>query len=149
MVCSVGDLRPVLPATRSREPLASAGEFSLTEAAHRVLTETLLLRQIFGEVTDLTTRERHRRSGNPIMTFDEVLGLKCWSCFSAQGRVSYRALKRRFALDDEYLEVSEQAGASLMPNAWPLTTLAGCWSGLGASAPRPAPTPTPPASAAA
>ena len=34
--------------------------------------------------------------------------MKCWtrseSCCSSEGRVTYRALKRRFDLDDEYLE---------------------------------------------
>jgi class 3 adenylate cyclase/tetratricopeptide (TPR) repeat protein len=37
------------------------------------------------------------------MTFDEVLA-QVLDVLQRQGRVSYRALKRRFALDDEYLE---------------------------------------------
>ena len=37
------------------------------------------------------------------MTFDEVLA-QVLDLLRHQGRVSYRALKRRFALDDEYLE---------------------------------------------
>src|SRR5712691_5412972 len=37
------------------------------------------------------------------MTFDEVLA-QVLDLLQRQGRVSYRALKRRFALDDEYLE---------------------------------------------
>ena len=37
------------------------------------------------------------------MTFDEVLA-QVLELLQRQGRVSYRALKRRFALDDEYLE---------------------------------------------
>jgi class 3 adenylate cyclase len=37
------------------------------------------------------------------MTFDEILG-QVLQLLQRQGRVSYRALKRRFALDDEYLE---------------------------------------------
>jgi len=37
------------------------------------------------------------------MTFDEVLA-QVLDLLQRQGRVSYRALKRRFDLDDEYLE---------------------------------------------
>ncbi len=37
------------------------------------------------------------------MTFDEVLE-QIRDLLRSKGRVSYRALKRRFALDDEYLE---------------------------------------------
>src|ERR671918_2245177 len=37
------------------------------------------------------------------MTFDEVLA-RVLDLLQRQGRVSYRALKRRFSLDDEYLE---------------------------------------------
>src|SRR5215475_13318985 len=37
------------------------------------------------------------------MTFDEVLA-QVLDLLQRQGRVSYRALKRRFGLDDEYLE---------------------------------------------
>src|SRR5438128_1287371 len=37
------------------------------------------------------------------MTFDEVLA-QVLELLQHEGRVSYRALKRRFALDDEYLE---------------------------------------------
>ena len=37
------------------------------------------------------------------MTFDEVLA-QVLDLLQRQGRVSYRALKRRFALDDDYLE---------------------------------------------
>jgi TOMM system kinase/cyclase fusion protein len=37
------------------------------------------------------------------MTFDEILG-QVLQLLQRQGRVSYRALKRRFNLDDEYLE---------------------------------------------
>jgi hypothetical protein len=37
------------------------------------------------------------------MTFDEVL-TQVLELLQRQGRVSYRALKRRFDLDDEYLE---------------------------------------------
>jgi hypothetical protein len=37
------------------------------------------------------------------MTFDEILG-QVLQLLQRQERVSYRALKRRFNLDDEYLE---------------------------------------------
>ena len=37
------------------------------------------------------------------MTFDEVL-TRVLDLLQRQGRVSYRALKRRFDLDDDYLE---------------------------------------------
>jgi class 3 adenylate cyclase len=37
------------------------------------------------------------------MTFDEIL-TQVVELLQRQGRVSYRALKRRFALDDDYLE---------------------------------------------
>src|SRR5919108_5927517 len=37
------------------------------------------------------------------MTFDEILA-QTLDLLQRQGRVSYRALKRRFALDDDYLE---------------------------------------------
>ncbi len=37
------------------------------------------------------------------MTFDEVFQ-QVREFLQQEGRVSYRALKRRFALDDEYLE---------------------------------------------
>ena len=37
------------------------------------------------------------------MTFDEVLG-QVRELLQSKGRVAYRALKRRFDLDDEYLE---------------------------------------------
>src|SRR5262245_33759152 len=45
---------------------------------------------------------RHR-SGGSIMTFDEILA-QVLDLLQRQGRVSYRALKRRFDLDDAYLE---------------------------------------------
>ena len=37
------------------------------------------------------------------MTFDEVL-TRVLDLLQRQGRVSYRALKRRFDLDDDYIE---------------------------------------------
>ena len=37
------------------------------------------------------------------MTFDEILA-QVIALLQQEGRVSYRALKRRFELDDEYLE---------------------------------------------
>src|SRR6266849_1412480 len=41
--------------------------------------------------------------GEPRMTFDEVLA-QVLELLQREGRVSYRALKIRFHLDDEYLE---------------------------------------------
>jgi hypothetical protein len=40
------------------------------------------------------------------MTFEEVLN-QALAMLQRQGRVSYRALKRQFGLDDEYLEESK------------------------------------------
>jgi hypothetical protein len=37
------------------------------------------------------------------MTFDEIL-TQVLESLQRQGRVSYRAIKRRFTIDDEYLE---------------------------------------------
>jgi hypothetical protein len=37
------------------------------------------------------------------MTFDEILA-QVLDLLQREGRVSYRALKRRFALDDDYVE---------------------------------------------
>ena len=41
------------------------------------------------------------------MTFDEVLA-QIVELLQREGRVTYRALKRRFALDDDYLEDDEE-----------------------------------------
>src|SRR5262245_46604240 len=41
------------------------------------------------------------------MTFDEIL-VQIIDLLQRQGRVSYRALKRRFNLDDEYLDVLKE-----------------------------------------
>src|SRR5919109_3001122 len=47
--------------------------------------------------------QRHSRAGGRHMTFDELLA-QVLDLLQREGRVSYRALKRRFALDDDYLE---------------------------------------------
>src|SRR5215831_13617207 len=44
-----------------------------------------------------------QRSGGAAMTFDDMLA-QIIALLQREKRVSYRALKRRFALDDEYLE---------------------------------------------
>src|SRR5215471_15808778 len=49
----------------------------------------------------------HRHRGGVAMTFDEVL-TQALELLKRQGRVSYRALKMRFALDDEYLDVLKE-----------------------------------------
>jgi len=43
------------------------------------------------------------RDGAPQMTFDEIL-TQVLALLQREGRVTYRALKRRFGLDDDYLE---------------------------------------------
>src|SRR5499427_9314656 len=43
-----------------------------------------------------------QRSGAPTMTFDDIL-TQIIGLLKRQGRVSYSALKRRFDLDDDYL----------------------------------------------
>ncbi len=43
------------------------------------------------------------RDGAPQMTFDEIL-TQVLALLRREGRVTYRALKRRFGLDDDYLE---------------------------------------------
>src|SRR5262252_9226243 len=43
-----------------------------------------------------------QRSGAPTMTFDDILA-QIIDLLKRQGRVSYSALKRRFDLDDNYL----------------------------------------------
>src|SRR5262252_9416838 len=55
--------------------------------------------------TVLCTPHRHREG--VAMTFDEVL-TQALALLKRQGRVSYRALKMRFALDDEYLDVLKE-----------------------------------------
>src|SRR5215475_14469166 len=49
----------------------------------------------------------HRHRGGVAMTFDEVL-TQALELLKRQGRVSYRALKMRFDLDDEYLDVLKE-----------------------------------------
>src|SRR5713226_3965813 len=46
---------------------------------------------------------RHKAGGGLAMTFEEVLN-QALAMLQRQGRVSYRALKRQFGLDDAYLE---------------------------------------------
>src|SRR5215510_9017576 len=45
---------------------------------------------------------RSQRSGGAAMTFDDILA-QIIALLKRQGRVSYSALKRRFDLDDDYL----------------------------------------------
>src|SRR4029453_5665420 len=49
----------------------------------------------------------HRHRGGVAITFDEVL-TQALELLKRQGRVSYRALKMRFDLDDEYLDVLKE-----------------------------------------
>jgi len=65
----------------------------------------LLLRESFG-VPSPAKRERGKtrhRYGETSMQFYELLD-QVLALLQREGRVSYRALKRQFALDDEYLE---------------------------------------------
>src|SRR5215813_2944827 len=56
-----------------------------------------------GTILALQTPDKPAPGGGLRMTFDEVLA-HVLDLLQRQGRVSYRALKRRFELDDEYLE---------------------------------------------
>src|SRR5215475_440003 len=56
----------------------------------------------FCGILALTERKSPDSGGSP-MTFDEVL-TQIIDLLKRQGRVSYRALKRRFAIDDDYIE---------------------------------------------
>src|ERR671937_3234903 len=79
-------------------------------------------------------------SGGALMDFDELLA-KILQLLQQEKRLSYRALKRRFALDDEYLEdikaeliqakqvARDEAGAVLV------------WAGRGDTPPFPPPPP--------
>jgi hypothetical protein len=59
------------------------------------------------------------------MTFDEILA-QVLELLRREGRVSYRALKRRFDLDDDYLEDLKAEIIQLKSSRW--TRMAPCWS---------------------
>jgi hypothetical protein len=61
------------------------------------------------------------------MTFDELLA-EVIALLQRQGRVSYRALKLRFTLDDDYLDGLKDE--LIMRNAWRSMRTAESWSGL-------------------
>src|SRR5215471_9600078 len=50
----------------------------------------------------MISKRRHQPSGGSAVTFDEILA-QIIDLLKRQGRVSYSALKRRFDLDDDYL----------------------------------------------
>jgi class 3 adenylate cyclase/tetratricopeptide (TPR) repeat protein len=80
------------------------------------------------------------------MTFDEVL-TQALELLKRQGRVSYRALKMRFDLDDEYLDVLKEE----LLYVHPVRDDEGrglVWTGAQASAAAPSPAPGMPARAA-
>src|SRR5262249_21175392 len=54
-----------------------------------------------------SSRERKPLQRSPAMTFDDILE-QVITLLKRQGRVSYRALKMRFNLDDEYLDVLKE-----------------------------------------
>ena len=66
------------------------------------------------------------REGSAI-TFDDLLA-QITEILQRQGRVSYGALKRRYALDDAYLEDLKDELAS-MPDAWRSMRRVACWCG--------------------
>jgi hypothetical protein len=61
-------------------------------------------------------------------TFEDVLN-QALAMLQRQGRVSYRALKRQFGLDDEYLEDLKAEIIEVHQRA--VDQDAPCWSGLG------------------
>jgi hypothetical protein len=64
------------------------------------------------------------------MTFDEVLA-QVQAVLQREQRVSYRGLKRRFALDDEYVE--DLKDELIKQSDWPLMKTERCWYGLATS----------------
>src|SRR5215510_9162521 len=50
----------------------------------------------------MISKRRHQPSGGSAVTFDDILA-QIIDLLKRQGRVSYSALKRRFDLDDDYL----------------------------------------------
>ena len=64
------------------------------------------------------------------MTFDEMLE-QVRELLQSKGRIAYRALKRRFDLDDEYLE--DLKANSSKPNVWQWMKTVRCWSGRAES----------------
>jgi class 3 adenylate cyclase len=77
------------------------------------------------------------------MTFDEVLA-QVLELLQRQGRVSYRALKRRFALDDEYLEDLKAELIDAQRLAVDDDSRVLVWTGGVSATPAPTPTPTQP-----
>src|SRR5262245_32166993 len=88
----------------------------------------------------------HRHRGGVAMTFDEVL-TQALALLKRQGRVSYRALKMRFDLTDEYLDVLKEE----LLYVHPVRDDEGrglVWTGAQAAAAAPSPAPGMPARAA-
>src|SRR5215469_5226183 len=88
----------------------------------------------------------HRHRGGVAMTFDEVL-TQVLELLKRQGRVSYRALKMRFDLDDEYLDVLKEELLYVHP-VRDDESRGLVWTGAHASAAAPSPAPGMPARAA-
>jgi class 3 adenylate cyclase len=86
--------------------------------------------------------EKDGSRGGRAMTFDEVLA-QVQELLQRQQRVSYRGLKRRFALDDEYLKdlKEELIGAQRVATDEDGRFLV--WSGDPAAVSAPSPTPSP------
>jgi hypothetical protein len=66
------------------------------------------------------------------MTFDELLA-EVIALLQRQGRVSYRALKLRFTLDDDYLDGKTRLSRR---SAWRSMRRAESWCGLARLSPR-------------
>src|SRR5262249_42769594 len=77
-------------------------------------------------------------SGGSVMTFDEILA-QVLDLLQREKRVSYRALKRRFDLDDNYLEDVKDELIYAKQLAVDEENRVLVWAGEQASAPSPAP----------
>src|SRR2546422_11709440 len=91
--------------------------------------------------------DANRAEGSP-MTFDDILA-QVLELLQREQRVSYRALKRRFDLDDNYLEDVKDELIYAKKFAVDEENRVLVWTGTQASAAAPPPTPGIPALAAA
>src|SRR5207237_8858493 len=85
---------------------------------------------------------RNRRCGGEAMTFDEVLG-QALEMLRRRGRVSYRALKVQFQLDDTLLEILRDEIVEVHQLARDQEGKMLVWTGAAASPSVPASSPTP------
>src|SRR5262249_41884261 len=85
-------------------------------------------------------RSRAGTGGGTVMDFDELLA-KILQLLQQEKRLSYRALKRRFALDDEYLEDLKVELIQAKQVARDETGAVLVWTGSGETPPSPPPPP--------